>query len=101
VRRVEGEGRASIPVNVASWIDTLAQRERVVFVAHGNPYLIRQVPHVGAYVVTYGVGDALERAAARAILGRAPITGRAPISLPGFFRRGDGLQRTAMTSGVR
>ncbi|MDQ3996033.1 MAG: glycoside hydrolase family 3 protein, partial [Gemmatimonadota bacterium] len=70
VRRVEGEGRASIPPHVASWVDELAQRERVVFVAHGNPYLIRQVPNVDAYVVTYGVGDALERAAARALMGR-------------------------------
>jgi beta-N-acetylhexosaminidase len=95
VRRVEGEGRAAIPTHIASWIDGLAQRERVVFVAHGNPYLIRQVPSVGAYVVTYGVGDALERASARAIMGRAPMTGRAPISLPGFFRRGDGIQRAA------
>jgi beta-N-acetylhexosaminidase len=95
VRRVEGEGRASIPPHIASWMDGLTQRERVVFVAHGNPYLIRQVPSVGTYVVTYGVGDALERASARAIMGRAPITGRAPISLPGFFRRGDGIQRPA------
>jgi beta-N-acetylhexosaminidase len=93
VRRVEGEGRASIPTPIASWIDGLAQRERVIFVAHGNPYLIRQVPAVDAYVVTYGVGDALERASARAIMGRAPITGKAPISLPGFFKRGDGIQR--------
>ena len=93
VRRVEGEGRAVSPAQIASWIDALAQRERVVFVAHGNPYLIRQVPRVDSYVVTYGVGDALERASARAIMGRAPITGRAPISLPGFFQRGDGIQR--------
>jgi beta-N-acetylhexosaminidase len=93
VRRVEGEGRVVIPAHIASWIDSLAQRERVVFVAHGNPYLIRQVPRVDGYVVTYGVGDALERASARAIMGRAPITGRAPISLPGFFQRGDGIQR--------
>ncbi|MFN2565836.1 MAG: glycoside hydrolase family 3 protein [Gemmatimonadaceae bacterium] len=101
VRRVEGEGRASIPVHIASWIDGLAQRERLVFVAHGNPYLIRQVPQVDAYVVTYGVGDALERASARAITGRTPITGRAPISLPGFFRRGDGIQRQATANGGR
>ena len=100
VRRVEGEGRASIPPHIASWIDGLAQRERVVFVAHGNPYLIRQLPRVGTYVVTYGVGDALERASARAIMGRAAITGRAPISLPGFFQRGDGIQRPA-TSAAR
>jgi beta-N-acetylhexosaminidase len=101
VRRVEGEGRTSIPAHIGSWIDGLAQRERVIFVAHGNPYLIRQVPSIDAYVVTYGVGDALERASARAVIGRAPITGRAPISLPGFFQRGDGIQRTATADGGR
>jgi hypothetical protein len=41
------------------------------------------------------VGDALERAAAAAVLGRAAITGTAPVSLPGFFRRGDGIKRMA------
>jgi beta-N-acetylhexosaminidase len=62
-------------------------------VAFGNPYLIRQVPAVGTYLVTYGVGDALEQAAANAILGKAPITGIAPVSLPGFFARGNGIKR--------
>jgi hypothetical protein len=45
--------------------------------------------------VTYGRGDALERAAARAVLGRAAISGKAPITLPGFFTRGDGIPREA------
>jgi hypothetical protein len=44
-------------------------------------------------MVTYAVSDDLERAAARALLGSARITGRAPISLPGFFKLGDGLTR--------
>jgi hypothetical protein len=47
--------------------------------------------------VTYGVGDALERAAAAVVLGRAPVTGTAPVSLPGFFSRGDGIRREAAT----
>jgi beta-N-acetylhexosaminidase len=57
-------------------------------IAFGNPYLIRQVPSVGTYLVTFGVGDALENAAAQAVLGRAPIGGTSPVSLPGFFSRG-------------
>ena len=65
----------------------------VVVDANGNPYLIRQFPSVGTYLTTYGVGDALEYAAAQAVLGRAPITGKSPVSLPGFFARGDGLTR--------
>ncbi len=55
--------------------------------------LIRQVAAVGTYMVTYSVGDAAERAAAGALMGRAPITGTVPVSLPGFFARGDGIKR--------
>jgi beta-N-acetylhexosaminidase len=99
VRRIEGEGRPAMPQHIAAWLAGLASADsssassRVALVAFGNPYLIRQVPSVGTYLVTYGVGDALERAAARAILGQAPITGVAPVSLPGFFSRGDGTKR--------
>jgi len=93
VRRVEGEGRFAIPQPVASWIDSLAARKRVVVVAFGNPYLIRQFPRVGTYLVTYGVSDDLERSAVAALLGRAPISGKTPVSLPGFFKVGDGLTR--------
>jgi beta-N-acetylhexosaminidase len=96
VRRIEGEGRFAVPQHVSAWIDSLARDSagpKVVVAAFGNPYLIRQFPSVGTYLVTYGVSDDLERAAARAILGAAPVTGRAPISLPGYFRAGDGLTR--------
>lgn len=93
VRRIEGEGRFAIPEQIATWIDSLAASEKVVVVSLGNPYLIRQFPRVGTYLVTYGVNDVLERAAARAVMGRAAITGVSPITLPGFFARGDGLRR--------
>ena len=93
VRRVEGEGRFAVPQGIASWIDELSTRRRVIVVAFGNPYLIRQFPRVGTYMVTYGVSDDLERAAARAAMGTGRITGRSPVSLPGIFRAGDGIQR--------
>jgi beta-N-acetylhexosaminidase len=93
VRRVEGEGRVAIPTQVADWINGLAGRRHVVVVAFGNPYLIRQFPTVGSYLAAYGVTDDLERAAARAIVGSDPITGAVPVSLPGFFKAGDGIRR--------
>ena len=100
VRRMEGAGRPAVPLHIARWIDDLARTEKVVTVALGNPYLIRQFPNVSTYLVTFGVGDALERAAAAAILGRASVTGTAPVSLPGFFKRGDGIRREAV-AGTR
>jgi beta-N-acetylhexosaminidase len=93
VRTVEGEGRFAMAPQVAAWLDSLATTHAVIVAAHGNPYLLREFPHVGTYLVTFGRGPALEQAAARAIAGRAPVGGRSPISLPGFFKRGDGLQR--------
>ena len=99
VRRIEGEGRPAIPAHIATWLssvatsDSAAGSRRVMLVGFGNPYLIRQAPAVGTYLITYGVGDALERAAANAILGKAPISGVTPVSLPGVFNRGDGLRR--------
>lgn len=95
-RTFEGNGRLAIPAHVAGWIDAQAAATgRVVVVAGGNPYVIRQFPRVGTYLVTYGRGDALERASARAVLGLAPVSGRVPVSLPGYFARGDGLRRDA------
>ena len=102
VRRIEGEGRPSIPVHIADWMNRVAAADsvgpstRVAMIAFGNPYLIRQVPSVGTYLVTFGVGDALESAAAQAVLGRAAIGGMSPVSLPGFFSRGDGLKRPSL-----
>jgi beta-N-acetylhexosaminidase len=98
VRRVEGEGRVAVPQQVAAWIDSVAMRRPVIVVSLGNPYLIRQFPSVDAYVVTYGVSDDLERAAVRALLGQEAITGKTPVSLPGFFGLGAGLTRARADS---
>ncbi|HSJ63884.1 MAG TPA: glycoside hydrolase family 3 N-terminal domain-containing protein [Gemmatimonadaceae bacterium] len=93
VRTIEGEGRFAIPPHITRWIDGLAARERVIVIASGNPYVIRDFPAVSTYVATYGIDPGLEQAAARAVAGAIPFVGRSPISLPGFFARGDGLQR--------
>jgi beta-N-acetylhexosaminidase len=104
VRRIEGEGRPAIPPQVAAWMERLATEDalapsgRLAMVAFGSPYVIRQVPSVQTYLVTFGVGDALEEAAAQAVLGHRPIGGVSPVSLPGFFARGDGIRRPAVSA---
>jgi beta-N-acetylhexosaminidase len=93
VRRVEGEGRTTVPPHIAAWIDSVGSQGRNVVVSFGNPYVIRQFPKVRAYLNTYSVSDVSEIAAARALAGTAPISGKSPVSLPGFFKAGDGLTR--------
>ncbi|MCU0626459.1 MAG: glycoside hydrolase family 3 protein, partial [Gemmatimonadaceae bacterium] len=93
VRRVEGAGRTAIVPTFADWVQAQVPARAPLVVATGNPYVIGQFPAVRRYLVTYSVGVAPERAAARAIAGTQPITGRSPVSLPGQFMRGDGVQR--------
>ncbi len=90
VRRVEGRGRVAISEPVAAWMKKIAKRLRPVVVAVGNPYVIGQFPGIEAYMTTFSVGDAPERAAARALTGGV-YSGRSPVSLPGVFARTDGL----------
>ena len=73
----------------------LEKKVPVVGISFGNPYLLQNFPALGTYVVAYGDMPSLQRAAARALLGQADITGRLPISLPGLYPRGTGLQLKA------
>lgn len=57
--------------------------------------MLRQFPDVTSFLVTYGRSEVTEHAAAVALLGGAPIGGRIPVSLPGYFAAGDGLARGA------
>ena len=86
VRTSEGAGRFAVAPSVAAWVDSVALRVPTVVVAHGNPYVLQQFPHVAAYLATFGRGDALERAAARAVAGvgadHRPYARVAPRLLP-------------------
>ena len=67
----------------------------IVGVSFGNPYLLQSFKGLGTYVVAYGDMPSLQRATARALLGRGDFTGRLPISLPGLYPRGTGIQLKA------
>ncbi len=86
VRRVEGRGRVAIAEPFAVWLRKLTTRKRPIVVAVGNPYVIGQFPGIEEYMVTFSVGEAPERAAAKAMFDGA-FRGRSPVSLPGIFSR--------------
>ncbi|MBI4540257.1 MAG: serine hydrolase [Gemmatimonadetes bacterium] len=89
-----GAGSVGVPQAFAAFVTRLVEGGKpTVLLSLGNPYLLTAVPSVGSYLVTWGGREVSQRAAARAILGLAPITGRLPISLPPFHRAGDGLDR--------
>jgi beta-N-acetylhexosaminidase len=71
------------PASFAGFVNRLVAKGRnPIVVAFGNPYFLQQIQGVPAYVVAWGGFAPSQLAAARAILGDAPITGRLPISIP-------------------
>ena len=64
----------------------------IVGISFGNPYLLQSFPGLRTYMVAYGDMPSLQQAVARALLGEIDIGGRLPISLPGLYPRGTGIQ---------
>jgi beta-N-acetylhexosaminidase len=56
-----------------------------VFTLFGSPYLLDTIPELPSYILTYDTHPDAERAAARAITGEIPFTGKLPVSLPGLY----------------
>lgn len=80
-----------------AFVDFVRQLEtrgrRPVVVAMGNPYLLRQIPDISAYIVAWGGFPVSQEAAARAILGTSGISGRLPVSVSEAAPFGSGEQR--------
>jgi beta-N-acetylhexosaminidase len=64
----------------------------IIGISFGNPYLLQSFPALRSYVVAYGDMPSLQQAVARALVGEIDITGKLPISLPGLYPRGTGIQ---------
>ena len=74
----------------------------MVGISFGNPYLLMSFRGLRTYLVTYGDMPALQQAAARALLGQIEVSGKLPISLPGMYARGTGIQLPVTASaGMR
>ncbi|MEJ7847062.1 MAG: glycoside hydrolase family 3 N-terminal domain-containing protein [Pyrinomonadaceae bacterium] len=72
--------------------EMLAADKKVIGLSFGNPYILSSFPELKTYVVAYGDMSSLQRATVRAVLGAQDITGKLPISLPGLYPRGTGIQ---------
>ena len=70
----------------------LTAKVPVIGISFGNPYLLQSFPELQTYLVAYGDMPSLQQATARGLLGEIDITGKLPISLPGLYPRGTGIQ---------
>jgi beta-N-acetylhexosaminidase len=93
VKRAAGKGTVALPERQAEFVRLIVASGRpVAVVAFSGPYLIRQFPDAAAFVVAYGIEDVAQEAAARVLFGDAPARGRLPVTVPGLFEAGAGIQ---------
>jgi beta-N-acetylhexosaminidase len=91
--RSGAKNSVGIPENGAAVLrELLAADKKLIGISFGNPYILSSFPAMKTYLVAYGDMSSLQRAAARAIVGTQDISGRLPISLPGLYPRGTGIQ---------
>lgn len=88
--QVSSVGIPQAGARALSWL--MSEEKPIIGISFGNPYLLDSFRGLRTYVVTYGDMPALQQAAARAVLGEIDIVGRLPISLPGLYPRGTGIQ---------
>lgn len=93
VRLASGQSGVSIPASHRRILDKIqAAQKPVIWVALGNPYVLRLAPQIGTYLCAFSYSDSSQIAAAKAISGEIPITGTMPVSIPGIAGIGQGLQ---------
>ncbi len=90
---------SSIPPMWSPVIAKIRQHPRAMVIAMGNPYLLREMPEVSTYLCCFDDGQRMQDAVTQAILGKASITGRMPVSIPGHCQVGDGLSRYVKEEG--
>ncbi len=97
----EASGKIGAEGGLPALIEALsAARKRVIAVSFGTPYLLSAFPSVPAYLLAWGGAPVSQRAGAAALMGRIPITGRLPISLPPWLTFGAGIDRAAVKAGA-
>jgi beta-N-acetylhexosaminidase len=91
IRARSGAGQIAVPPAARRLVESM--KLPMIGIAFGTPYLLPEVPSLGTYVCAYGIQPVMQVAAAKAIFGEAPVTGHLPVTIPGLYSRGHGIQR--------
>ncbi|MDZ7631890.1 MAG: glycoside hydrolase family 3 N-terminal domain-containing protein [Gemmatimonadaceae bacterium] len=76
------QASAGVPDGLGALVTAIQQRSKpLIVVGFGNPYLGRQLPQVGSYLIAWNGSRSSQLAAARAILGQQAFNRYIPITM--------------------
>ncbi|HLE31406.1 MAG TPA: glycoside hydrolase family 3 N-terminal domain-containing protein [Bacteroidota bacterium] len=90
------KGKLGIRNDIRDFLGEIA-RSRVpsILTAFGDPYVLGKIPLTEAILAAYNGTVLAERSVVKAITGAIPVSGRLPVTIPGRYKRGDGLDLSA------
>lgn len=65
-----------------------------VLVAFGNPYVLRDLPETDVHVLAWASAFNQVQSTVPALFGASDVRGKMPISIPGMYKIGDGIEFT-------
>ena len=80
--------------NLLSRISSLGKP--MIAVSFGNPYVVIDLPKIDAYVCAYSNSDLMQDAVAEVLFAESPALGKLPITIPGVYKFGDGIEYPKM-----
>ena len=97
-----GAGSVGVPATFRTFVESLSRIEGTgtAVISFGNPYLLSAFPGATTYLAAWGGWEVSQTAAARAIAGAAPVSGRLPVSIPPLHTVGEGLDRASAPLAV-
>lgn len=79
------------PAHLALIRELIAAGKPVIVVGLGMPYELTAAPEIETYIAAYGFRDANLKGVGPLLFGRTPARGRLPVSIPGLYPAGHGL----------
>ena len=89
------KGQLGFSPELQQFFDTITSLKRpVVTIAFGDPYVIGKLPTTDVILATYTGVRKAEEAAGSVLLGKTEVQGKLPVTIPGKFKRGEGIHLT-------
>lgn len=70
-----------------------------VLISFGNPYVVMDFPNPDAYVCAYSNAEAMQQAVAEVLFAEMPARGKLPITIPGVYQFGEGVEYAKLVLG--
>lgn len=89
-----GTNRLALPASLQRFLNNLLlKNKKIILVSFGSPYIVQAISkQPDVYIAAYSDSEASQKAVAQALFGFSGFTGKLPITIPGLYGFGSGIE---------